>query len=143
MPQARRGGKLTNPANRSAWRQSGIPVGMSELEHFEILENCAVFRPTGQVTLECAVETVKVAIAFAREHRIRKLLVNTSNLTGYEPPGIATRYFFINDWARAAGGDVRIALVARPEMIDPQKFGRTAAANVGFIIDVFKTEEEA
>ena len=116
---------------------------MSELEHFEILKDYAVFRPPGQVTLERAVKMVTDAIIFAREHRIRKLLVNTSNLPGYEPPGIATRYFFVHDWARASGRRVRVALVTRPERIDPQKFGITVAANLGSIAEVFTSEEDA
>jgi hypothetical protein len=116
---------------------------MSELEHFEVLSDYAVFRPTGQVSVEKGAELVTTAIAFARAHRIRKLLVDASNLTGFEPPGIATRYFYMHDWARASAGSVRVAFLARPEMIDPQKFGRTVAANVGFIANVFTTEEDA
>jgi len=33
--------------------------------------------------------------------------------------------------------------VARPELIDPEKFGRTVAANIGFATEVFTTEQEA
>jgi hypothetical protein len=120
-----------------------MSVSMSMPEHFEILEDYAVFRPTGKVTLQRAVEMVTDAIAFAREHRIRKLLVNTLNLTGYEPPDLAMRYFFVQDWARAAGRHVRVALVTRPERIDPQKFGITVAANLGSIAEVFTSEEDA
>jgi hypothetical protein len=115
---------------------------MSVRENFEILGDNVVFRPTGKVTLERAVEMVMDAIVFAREHRIRKLLVNTSNLTGYEPPNLTARYFFIHDWSRAAP-DVRVALVTRPERIDPQKFGITVAANLGSIIEVFTSEADA
>ncbi len=114
--------------------------GMTDLE---IFEDYAVFRPTGQVILERAIEMVTTAIAFARARRIGKLLVDGSSLTGYGPPSIAERYFFIHDWARAAAGAVRVAFVTKPEMIDAQKFGRTVAANVGFIADAFTTEEEA
>src|SRR5262245_47537520 len=117
---------------------------MSNLGHFEILKERAVFRPTGQVSsMEQAVELVTAAITFARSLHIRKLLVDISNVTGFESPDVVSRYFYIHEWARAAGGLVRVALVARPEMIDPRKFGSTVAANVGFIADVFTTEEEA
>jgi stage II sporulation SpoAA-like protein len=119
-----------------------MSVCMSVRKHFEILGDYIAFRPTGKVTLERAVEMVMDAIAFAREHRIRKLLVNTANLTGYEPPSLTARYFFIHDWARAAR-DVRIALVTRPERIDPQRFGITVAANLGPVIEVFTSEEDA
>ena len=56
-----------------------MSVSMGVPEHFEILGDYAVFRPMGKVTLERAVEMVTEAIAFAHEHHIRKLLVNTSN----------------------------------------------------------------
>jgi hypothetical protein len=116
---------------------------MSNLEHFEILEEHAVFRPTGQVSVDYAADLVTSAIAFARAQGIRKLLVDASKLTGLEPPGIASRYFYIHSWARAAEGSVRVAFVARPELIDHKKFGRTVAANIGFIADVFTTLEAA
>ena len=61
----------------------------------------------------------------------------------FDSPDIATRYFFIHEWARAAGGCVFVVLVARPEMIDPQKFGVTVAANAGLTSEVFDSEEEA
>lgn len=116
---------------------------MSDLEHFEILEEHAIYRPTGQISVDHAADLVTSAIAFARARGIRKLLVDASDLTGFDPPGIASRYFYIHSWARAAEGSVRVAFLARPELIDQQKFGRTVAANVGFIADVFTTLPEA
>lgn len=116
---------------------------MSELEHFEMVGDHAVFRPTGEVSLLQAIQMVTAAIAFAREQHVRKLMVVTSGLTGFEPPSLAARYFFIHEWARAAGGSVRVAVVAKPEMIDPQKFGVTVAATSGLIGDVFASEDEA
>ncbi|MDX1440414.1 MAG: hypothetical protein R3284_10985, partial [Rubricoccaceae bacterium] len=51
--------------------------------------------------------------------------------------------FFIHEWAEAAHGAVRVALLARPEMLDPERFGVTVAANLGFTADAFTSEEEA
>lgn len=116
---------------------------MSKPEHFEILKERAVFRPTGKVSIEQAVELVTAAIAFARSLHIRKLLVDASNLTGFESPSVTTRYFFVHQWAHAAAGGVRVAFVVRPEIIDHRKFGAIVAANVGFIADTFTTEEDA
>lgn len=116
---------------------------MSKPEHFEILNERAVFRPRGQVSIEQAVELVTAAIAFARSLHIQKLLVNASNLSGFEPPDIAMRYFIIHEWARAAAGGVRVAFVAIPEMIDARKFGTTVAANMGFTAHAFTSEEDA
>ncbi len=116
---------------------------MSELENFEILEDHAVFRPPGQVSAEIGAKLVATAIAFARERNIRKLLVDASGWAGSKQPSRAKRYFYINDWARAAGGLVRVAFVTRPEFIDPRKFGRIVASNADFIAEVFTTDDEA
>ncbi len=116
---------------------------MNKLEAFEVRGDYALFRPTGQCTLKQAVDWVTSAIAFAREQRIRKLLAVTSDLSGFQPPSVGERYFFIQEWAQAARGFVRVAIVARPEMIDREKFGVTVAANVGLISDIFVSEQEA
>src|SRR5690242_4290698 len=112
-----------------------MPVSMVELLHFEMPVNHAVFRPTGQVSIEQAVELVTTAIDFARKRGVRDLLVDLSNLIGFEPPSVADRYFFVHEWSRASGGRVRVAFLVRPEMIDPQKFEHTVAANIGFIAE--------
>jgi hypothetical protein len=116
---------------------------MSKPEHFEILKERAVFRPMGQVSIAQVAELVATAIGFARSINIRRLLVDITNLTGFEPPDLALRYLIIHEWARAAGKSVSVALVVRPEMIDQQKFGSTVAANIGFVADAFTTEEDA
>jgi len=114
---------------------------MSTLRYFEVTGDHAEYRPIGQVSLSQMVQMVASALAFAREQDIRKLLVVTSGLTGFRPPFLADRFDFIQEWARASGHVVRAALVARPEMIDRQKFGVTVAANNGFTADIFASEE--
>jgi len=116
---------------------------MSKPEHFEILKERAVFRPAGQVSIGQAAELVATAIGFTRSINIQRLLVDITNLTGFEPPDLALRYLIIHEWARSAGRSVRVALVARLEMIDQQKFGSIVAANIGFVADAFTTEEDA
>ena len=112
-------------------------------EHFEIVEDTGIFRPAGRVSLDQAVQMVSSAITFARDQNIRRLLVVTSALSGFEAPSTVTRFEFVQKWACASGGVVRVALVARPEMIDPQRFGITVAANRGLIGNVFVSEPEA
>jgi len=112
-------------------------------DHIEIVEDRVVFRLTGTVSIDRAMEMVTAAIDYACSHRIRNLMVNASNLTGFKPPSVIDRYFFVHDFARAAAGVVRLALVIGPEMIDARKFGSTVAANVGFVADIFTTEEDA
>ena len=116
---------------------------ISEPEDLEMVEDLAVYRPTGQVSLQQAVQLVTSAIAFAREHHVPKLLAVTSGLTGVERPSLIMLYFYTKKWAEASRGAVRVALVARPEMIDPQKFQVLVGANDGFISDVFASEDEA
>jgi hypothetical protein len=116
---------------------------MSAPEYFETLDDISVFRPIGHVSLDQAVQIVSAAIAYARDQNIRKLLVVTSALSGFEPPGIFARFSLVEEWVRASRGVVRVALVARPEMIDFQKFGVTVANNRGLISDVFSSEDEA
>jgi hypothetical protein len=116
---------------------------VSKPEQYKIVEDRAEFRPVGNMTLSQAVQVVTMGIEFTREQNLRKLLVDTTGLTGFEPPSVAARYFFMKEWAYAAGGMVCIAMVARPEMIDPQKFGVTVGANLGLQSNVFASEEEA
>jgi hypothetical protein len=116
---------------------------MSELEFFEITEYHATFRPSGEVSLAEAIQLVNDAIAHARDRGIRKLMVNITELTGFESPPIGSRYFLVREWAQTARGAVSVAMVLRDDFIDPQKFGVTAAANAGLTGEAFTTEEEA
>jgi len=115
----------------------------SKLEYFEIIDDRADYRPVGDVLLSEMVQMVTSALVFARERKIRKLLVVTTGLTGFKPPLVVDRYYFIREWAKASGHSVRTALVARPEMIDSRKFGVTVAANNNFIANIFSSEDEA
>ena len=46
-------------------------------------------------------------------------------------------------WAQTAGAALRVALVARPELIDPQKIGVLMMQNRGGNGDVFTNEADA
>ena len=116
---------------------------MDKPEHFEMADGIAVFRPAGCISQQQAVQGVTSAIAFAREQGVKKLLVDITGITGLQPPSLASRYNMMHEWAGAARGRVCVAMVARPEMIDPQKFGVTVASNIGMVADVFEVEEEA
>jgi hypothetical protein len=116
---------------------------MTEPDPFTTVGGFAAYRPVAHVSLAQGIEMVTAAITRARERGIRKLLVNTCGFTGVESPGLGARYFFVHEWARAAGGQLTLAMVARPEMIDPQKFGVNVAIAAGLQSDVFPTEEEA
>jgi hypothetical protein len=100
-----------------------------------------------QLRLDCSLadavglieETIRICETEGRE----RLLVDIRDVTGFPPPPVADRFFFISDWARAAGGRVRLAIVARPDYIHPQKIGVTIAGNRGLIGEIFDDESAA
>ena len=116
---------------------------MTAPEHFDVEGDLGRYHPTGRVSLEDAVKGVTSAIRYARAQKLGKLLVDTRALTGFEPPSISDRLILADDWARASGGVIRLAIVARPEMIHPQKFAINAAVKRGAIADVFTSEQAA
>lgn len=120
-----------------------MSLNENQLEYFEVIENHSRFSPVGEVTLAEAVQAVSQAIAYARENQIPRLLIDITQLTGFPSPSLADRYFFIREWASQALGCVRVSMVVREEMIEPEKFGVTVAYNLGFIADVFPSEAEA
>jgi hypothetical protein len=111
--------------------------------HFQIVGERACAQAVGFVSLNEAVNMVGDALAFARQQRVRKILVDITALRGFPPPTILQRYRFCQKWANAAGPALRVAMVARSEMIDPGKFGVTVMRNRGTVADVFVSEAEA
>ncbi len=103
----------------------------------------AVFRPSGPIPLEQAVTMITSAITRARQQRARDLLVVTLGWTRLRSPDLAERYFFVREWAKAAAGAVRLAVVARADLIDPERFGVIVAKNSGLSGAVFTSEKEA
>ena len=115
----------------------------SSLEYFEVVAGHGFFRPRGRMSLDEAVQVVDVAIAHARDARIARLMVNGTRLTGFDPPTLSERFYLVEKWAHTARGKIRLAMVVRPEMIDPRKFGVTVAMNRRLIADVFVAERSA
>ena len=122
-------------------RTAALP--MTDLHPFEIVGNVAVFLLVGDHRFTTASKLVASTLAQARLQRHDRLLVVATELTGFDPPGIAARHQMIREWAHAAQGWVRLALVVRPEFIDPERFGVLAAHSFGLIADVFETEADA
>lgn len=112
-------------------------------KYFQQLEDYAIFRPTGVLKLAQMMEMVTAAISYARDTGERRLLVVLTEVTGYPSPKLTARYRMVRDWARASEGKVRMALVSRVEMIDPNRFGVTVATNAGMEANVFVDEKEA
>jgi hypothetical protein len=116
---------------------------MEKLEGFDIEEGRGIYRPVGSVSFYEAVTQVRAAIAAARMNKVRDLLIDSTALTGFVSPDTFQRFLAAVAWADEAKGGVRMALVAKAEMIDPKKFGVTVATNRGLVSNVFTTEDEA
>jgi hypothetical protein len=112
-------------------------------DHFEVREGICRFRPRGNCSLIEAVAMVTSAIAFCRNESIAKLLVDVTGLVGMPIPSLVDRFLMVEDWANAGDGLVAVAMVARPEHIHPEKFGVEVAADLGMMVEVFNSEEDA
>jgi hypothetical protein len=116
---------------------------MEAPEHFEVMEGYCCYRLSGHGPLAEAAGKVIEVIAFSRQQRIDKLLIDTTNWTGHGSPDTLERYTWAQAFAEAARSTVRVAMVVRPEMMDPDNFEVTVARNRGLMGNVFDSEREA
>lgn len=116
---------------------------MATFEHLDIVEGICQFRPRGESSLVEAVELIDRAIAYCRDRRLAKLLVNATGLDGVAVPSLIDRFLAVEEWARAANGMVVVVLVVRPEYIHPEKFGVKVARDFGLMTDVYTSEIDA
>src|SRR5688572_12134447 len=116
---------------------------MTKLANFEIVGQRGFYRPSGKVSFEQAVELVAESMRTARTLGLSSLLINTLGFTGVAPPSIFGRHQLALKWAENAGPALHVAMVARAELIDPQKIGVIMAQNRGASGDVFTTESAA
>jgi len=116
---------------------------MNTLKNFEQVGRRGFFRPVGMVSFDQAIEIVAEGMRHARSLELADLLVNTTGLAGFPAPDVFARYSLASKWAESAGASMRVALVARPDLIDPQKIGVLMAQNRGVNGDVFPTESAA
>lgn len=112
-------------------------------QSFEIHGGLAVLRIVGEHTLQQTVDVVTAAIGRVREHGADKLLVDITGISGFDPPTLAARYECVGDWADAGRRRVRVAMVVRPEFLDPDRFCVIRASNLGFAYNLFDNEERA
>ena len=110
---------------------------------FEIKGERGIFRPAGAMSLQQAVGAVDAAFAFARKKGLGEVLVDITAVTGFEPPGMFDRFLAACQWAETVGGRLRVVMVAREELIHPQKFGVTVARKRGMDSNIFSQEAEA
>lgn len=112
-------------------------------EHFEVHDGYARYWITGDVSLPEAVRMVSEAIGYAREHEISRLLVDAVEMTGFPLPTEVKQYFLLWDWAAQSRGRVKVALLLKPELVDPHDFGVRTSEDIGFPFGVFTRETEA
>jgi hypothetical protein len=116
---------------------------MNTLKHFEQVGRRGFYRPVATVNFDQAVAMVAESMRHARSLELVDLLVNTNGLVGFPSPDVFARYSLASKWAESAGAALSVAMVARPELIDPQKIGVLMAQNRGVSGDVFTTEAAA
>jgi hypothetical protein len=116
---------------------------MDQDTQLEMLGDIAVFRVSGDIAFAAAMQSITVALDSARRQHVAKFLVVILELSTMAPPSTVTRHVLAREWASAAGGSMRVALVTTAEMIDPQKLGVMVARNFGAIADVFTSEADA
>ncbi len=116
---------------------------MNTLAHFEQVGKRGFYRPIATVTFERAVDMVAEAMRTARTLGLSDLLVNTNGFIGFASPSIFGRHALAVKWAESAGSGLIVAMVVRPEFMDPEKIGVLMAQNRGATGDVFTTEAAA
>ena len=109
-------------------------------EHLEVVEGICRFHPRGECSLVDAVDLIGSAIAYCRNRRIAKLLVNGRDLVGMPVPSLIDRFLMVEDWAQKASGLVIVVLVVDAKYIHPEKFGVKVAADFGLMCDVYDSE---
>ena len=110
---------------------------------FEVVGEVAWFRLTGGQVLEDEVLQIADAIARTRQQGLDKLLVDIRHIADVAPPSIGVRHWMMGEWAREGRASVRVAMVTRPEFIDPDRFGVIAGMNSGLVSNVFEDEGRA
>ncbi|MBS0213968.1 MAG: hypothetical protein JSR26_12470 [Proteobacteria bacterium] len=118
---------------------------MSDLldDRFSFIDGIAVVRLSGTVNGQQIIRWIGESLAWARLRRHGRVMVVITSATGFAIPSLALRVEMIRAWAAAVGNEVDVAIVCRPEFIDPQKFGITVAAGFGMTAGVFDEEAAA
>jgi len=116
---------------------------MKKLEHFELKKGYAVFRPVGELSFDEMAHLMDRAVVLCRRQKIGKLLIVSTGVSGFQPPGISERYNFFERIASDAASLVKIAHVASSEWVRSGKFGVMVAKNRGLDAENFHTESAA
>jgi hypothetical protein len=116
---------------------------VKKLEHFEQKNGYAVFCPVGEFSFDEVAELMSRAVLHCRKEKIDKLLIISTGVSGFHPPGISDRFNFAERISFNAASLVKIAHVASPEWVNSGKFGVMVAKNRGLDAENFQTESAA
>lgn len=105
----------------------GVPVT-------RLLQRHAVF--------EDAVDLVTGVLRRARAEGFPHLVIDVRD-AAFPPPTLAQRLDMVRQWAEAADGRLRVAMVAPPHFVDAERFGVVAAGNFGLAGQVFLETRDA
>ena len=116
---------------------------LDNLPLLEMVDGVPVVRLMAtQRLLDHAIDAATVVIRRMVEQGQPHLLLDAKDAS-FDAPSLVDRLRMVRQWAEAAGGRVRIAVVAPPEFIDPERFGVVAAGKFGLAGQVFEGEAEA
>ena len=96
----------------------------------------------GERSFDGVIERLAQLVAQMRRQGQPDLLVDAT-VASFATPSLADRARMVRRWAEAAAGRVRIAIVARADFIDAERFGVVMARNVGLSAQVFAHERDA
>ena len=116
---------------------------LDPLDHIEFGPDYAAIRVPAPMPLQEMVRMVSAGITHARQRHVHRLLIDSRSADGTPRATTTERYYFATEWANASGGTMRIAVLATPEQIDPDKIGVVVARNLGVDANIFSSEQEA
>jgi hypothetical protein len=99
---------------------------------------------TGKGTVEDVPQPFELIAEYCKRANKNKLLLDFTGALGYGKLYLADRYFFGEQAQIFARYDlVKVAVVARPERVDPEKFADVVAQNRGINLRSFTNVGEA
>ena len=115
---------------------------MVSLEHFELHTGYATFRPEGPSTVRGFLSLLAQAMEACHENGVTRLLVDGRNLT-HTPFNTVERFELGSGLAAFWDRAIKLAIVGRPDQIDPEQFSRFVAENRGLPHTIHESEAEA
>ena len=108
----------------------------------EFKEDYAHFRPTGEFGPSSIVVPLRPAMQACLERGVRKILIDFTQLV-HGPMSVMDRFDLGEGIAKFWDRSITIAVLARPDQLDPKRFAKVVAANRGLQVEVFTEEAEA